>query len=379
MLGHLWPLPILLALQLLWLPKWPHPSKQRAETFPPQPSAASAGTIQRGPFLILILDMVTYDEAFSSNGTLRTNLPALAQVANTSTVFHWAQAPGDYTGKSLCGLLFQSPVAWPRSFSLRKPFQWKDEAESNGLWRSCSEFPNALPPRFHVANGRCIYIGDAHALSSFMPGWFDLFHAHCFTGTQLRPDSSALGKAMWTRVDGYVDASKGPIVTLCKQFKWHVPARACHYRAITEDIFQQGKIYLSQALSPGDFAILHLSIPHNPFVFDAHGQPAPLAHYNTLDGFFPQFRYADYLLQGWLDALKTSGWWDQTTLIVMSDHGSHIRDFSAHPEDKLHVPFLIKYPGQTKRNDVWEPVDLWKLDTLPNLNLPPAAPSDDEP
>ena len=66
-------------------------------------------------------------------------------------------------------------------------------------------------------------------------------------------------------------------------------------------------------------------------------------------------------------ALKQTGKWDHSWVLVTSDHGIHQRDYGAHPEMKRHVPLLVKAPGQTSREDRQDPIRLDELDRIPGF------------
>ena len=74
-----------------------------------------------------------------------------------------------------------------------------------------------------------------------------------------------------------------------------------------------------------------------------------------------------------MQALRDSGRWDESWVIVLSDHGPHFRDYSGMPAGKRHVPFLVKAPGQTERRDVHEPIRLADFETIPGFPWPDAT------
>ena len=75
-----------------------------------------------------------------------------------------------------------------------------------------------------------------------------------------------------------------------------------------------------------------------------------------------------------MQALRDSGRWDESWVLVLSDHGPHFRDYSGTPAGKRHVPFLLKAPGQTMRRDAFDPIRLVDLDQIPGW--PAAAPAE---
>ena len=84
--------------------------------------------------------------------------------------------------------------------------------------------------------------------------------------------------------------------------------------------------------------------------------------------------YADRLFGEWMQALRGSGRWDESWVIVLSDHGPHFRDYAGTPDGKRHVPFLVKAPGQKIRRDVRDPFRLVDFQAL--SGWPVAAPAE---
>ena len=63
-------------------------------------------------------------------------------------------------------------------------------------------------------------------------------------------------------------------------------------------------------------------------------------------------RYSDYKIQKFCDALKERGLWDNTTILVVADHGSsytfhplHNKRVNCFDDECYHIPMLIRHPG----------------------------------
>jgi hypothetical protein len=102
------------------------------------------------------------------------------------------------------------------------------------------------------------------------------------------------------------------------------------------------------------FRFVHFSVPHLPFVFDEHGFDPPLDPLRTApdDLYARQIRYVDRLVGQILAAMQRDGSYDDATVIVMSDHGFR---FGGRERDPMHIPFIVKEPGQTARRDMDAP------------------------
>lgn len=136
---------------------------------------------------------------------------------------------------------------------------------------------------------------------------------------------------------------------------------------------------------------IHVAVPHNPWVltpWDAQitrwiGEfPNPPSDPNSPNmDFVARERYqlqsmqigaVDQVVGGMIDHLREVGAWEDTTLVVMSDHGTGMtppdlgrRLTSGNETDVLRIPLLIKAPGQERGEVRDEPAHTY--DVLPSL------------
>jgi Sulfatase len=101
------------------------------------------------------------------------------------------------------------------------------------------------------------------------------------------------------------------------------------------------------------FRFIHFSVPHLPFVFDQSGYNPGFNPLRTSpdDGYRRQLRYVDGLLAQLVATMEHGGTFDGATLVVLADHGFRFGGFE---QDPLHIPFIVKKPGQRARTDVAE-------------------------
>jgi arylsulfatase A-like enzyme/Tfp pilus assembly protein PilF len=122
--------------------------------------------------------------------------------------------------------------------------------------------------------------------------------------------------------------------------------------------------WLQQQTSDKLFLFLHLYEPHTPYA-----PPPEFAGGNLYDG---EVAYADTLVAHLISTLKTSGRYDNATIILLSDHGEGLGD---HGEDEhgmflyretIQVPLIVKLPaGASGGRRVAEPVQ--HIDLVPTL------------
>ncbi|HSB54950.1 MAG TPA: sulfatase-like hydrolase/transferase [Gemmatimonadales bacterium] len=101
------------------------------------------------------------------------------------------------------------------------------------------------------------------------------------------------------------------------------------------------------------FLVLHLPLPHAPFVFNADGSFRGRYKGTRLSedtaGYNRHLRYTDRVLGEIMDTLERAGRFDQSLIVVTSDHSWRREPDSALvklPDAGLRVPLLVKWPGQ---------------------------------
>src|SRR6476659_9206528 len=88
---------------------------------------------------------------------------------------------------------------------------------------------------------------------------------------------------------------------------------------------------------------LHLYEPHKPYQ-----PPARFSSYEPYDG---EIAHADEIVGRLLDRLRTSGLYDRSTIVLLSDHGEGLGDHGEQEhglfvyDEAIHVPLIIKQEG----------------------------------
>jgi len=114
------------------------------------------------------------------------------------------------------------------------------------------------------------------------------------------------------------------------------------------------------------FYLLHLFEPHAPY---SPPEPFRSRNANPYDG---EIATADAIVGDFVEALKKSGDYDRSIIILLSDHGEGLSDHGE-PEhgillyrETLHVPLILKLPKNAAAGDTVEtPVGL--IDVLPTV------------
>lgn len=101
--------------------------------------------------------------------------------------------------------------------------------------------------------------------------------------------------------------------------------------------------------------LLHLPVPHAPGIYDAKtGKLTPFRFGGKW--YYDNIVLADRTLGAIRSAMEKAGVWNDTTVLVSSDHAA--RQYVMPGAHSTWVPFLLKMPGQTQSLQVGRPIDV---------------------
>ncbi len=112
------------------------------------------------------------------------------------------------------------------------------------------------------------------------------------------------------------------------------------------------------------FLFLHLYEPHKPY-------RAP-ERFGDLAAYDGEVAFADEIVGTLFTSLKSRGWYDNATIVVLADHGEGLGDHIEEEhglflyDEVIRVPWIVRLPGaQSAGRRVKEPVQ--HIDLLPTL------------
>jgi hypothetical protein len=306
----------------------------------PQGAKAAKPTRRCTSLVALLFDEMSFSYLYGVDGDIRPEFPEIRRFASTATNFLHVQAPGPETLVSIPGFLagrrFREVSVAGDRVSVRQedgtPAVF-DARESSGLFRLARDlglspevsgyyFPycQLLEPLVDVCRSFSFY-----NISTVEPG-FSPVHA-LLTSLILWPHQFPLG--------------------LLKN-----PA----FARMQAGLVSNAETFAHRPLSPGRpvFRFVHFSIPHLPFVFSENGYHRPFDPLRTRpdDQYLGQLRYVDRLVGSLMQHWRASDSFDQTRLLLFSDHGFR---FGGRERDPLQIPFVLKEAHQRQRVDVPEP------------------------
>jgi arylsulfatase A-like enzyme len=373
------------ALTLLSLPffRWPAASSEDLAT------AASAGTVGRPNILLLTFDALSAPH-MSLYAAARPTTPMLLELARSATTFERAYANANFTTSGISSILTGT-----------RP--WTNRATLLPSWPLDSALRDSLPAVLHAAGYLTGYVGTnpvAGAAKNGFGAYFDFASHDRFKGFSLCSDRlSSLSRYVCAADENPLLLEFDRLISLAY--------------GVHDNSQYEPRLATSAALSwlrraprtKPIFLWVHLYPPHSPYAaprpwlgrFDpsaaartsADSEPewmffaskVPQARRRVLEARYEEsIAYVDRDAGEFLQqAMRMLG--DDTAVIVSSDHGeSFSHGYGAHTgpalyEDLIHIPLIVKLPGQ--RASVRSSVIAEQIDIAPTLaaiaHVPPPA------
>ncbi len=170
---------------------------------------------------------------------------------------------------------------------------------------------------------------------------------------------------------------------------WAEPARGVPQRpgSETTDLALE---WLASRTGSAFFLWVHYFDPHSPHespedVSDVLGPSDVLADFQRErglgldpglaflnDAYDGEIRFVDGEVARLLDAVREGGWYDDATIVVVSDHGEGLgqHDRLGHGriyQEILHVPLIMKFPGQFELHGTRQSSPVSVVDVVPTL------------
>jgi len=285
---------------------------------------------------------------------IRAGLPNLRHLAQQSCIFTDAHAPGCHTAMSMPRIIFQRTDA----FAFRGP--------EPGFWNGEFQPAQTLPSLFTTAQQR------GYRTSMF--GWYHPYHAILGSSADVVRATGMLdyyGDGIPQRALSYAHMAVigllgeplanqtvcGNTILLGRSIAWQTDELLAYTTALWDD-----------PRPGGQFAIIHLPLPHFPFCYGADGLRALNQFYDpwSEELALGQLAYFDQVLGELLARLRASGRFARSTLVLTSDHNwRHDPAMTARTTSTLSlVPLVIHFPGQQMAVTIDAPFSSNHLGTL---------------
>ena len=146
--------------------------------------------------------------------------------------------------------------------------------------------------------------------------------------------------------------------------RWRRIDRRLRSSGLAEQTLAAAEAWLSSLTSDRFFLFLHLYEPHKPY-----RPPDRFAGLQPYDG---EVAFADEIAGGLLAGLKKRGWYDNATIVVLSDHGEGLGDHIEEEhglflyDEVIRVPWIVRLPAaRSAGRRIKDPVQ--HIDLLPTL------------
>jgi hypothetical protein len=313
----------------------------------------------------LVLDELSYKQAFETR-IPDLNLPNFDHLRAESNLYTNARPIGLYTDLAVPGMLLGEQLDWLRYALPNRLSYIYDSDKKTHLWD-----PNNT------------VLGDAERArwNVGLVGWWNPY-CTMFSGV--------LQQCFWTFGTPYNPMrpwfSVGHNMSLAytDRFRRYPGPPLLQLRQDENSVLlEKGKVALADDRL--DFVMVHLGMPHHPYVFDRHtGKFTTEAGHSYQDG----LAMTDRALGEMLPIIESNPRWANTTLIVQGDHSWRTEIWTVEPgwtpEDEKtsngrkfddRPLLLVHAPGQSTPGTVTESTSLLKVHALLESAIHSVAPS----
>ena len=327
----------------------------------------------KGPVVVVVLDEFPAATIMRADGSINSDrYPGFAELASVSTWFRNASSHYNLTYRALpqllsgltgTGDLLPTYEAYPRTlFTL---------LGRDVPVRRYEPVTELCPPSVCAPHGRDTSIGDAIEDAS-------LVYCYRVLPTSVRDELPDLDES-WGSSGG--DAADESFIDQAYR-KWRRLRRAGEISPVRQAEIMADEIAAIDASPAVHF--VHIALPHRPYLLSRSGMQASVHPTSITDPeapgaeFMARFDYqrhsmqvgaVDDLISDLLDQLRALPTWEDTLLVVTSDHGTNftlpdigrMKVTDTNRDEVLRIPLFIKAPGQLDgkvRDDSAQTIDL---------------------
>ncbi|MBI4265021.1 MAG: sulfatase-like hydrolase/transferase [Acidobacteria bacterium] len=301
------------------------------------PSTASTGGATCAPVLALLFDELSFSYLYDESGMMRDEFLEIRRLASEATNYLTVAAPARDTLVALPSLLAARHLRDVR-------------VEDDGLWELDDE--GELVPFSAGGDGGLFATARRLGYATEMGGYY-LPYCDLLEGLIDTCQSLSFYNVSTTHEEfAPFDPMLTTLVLWPRQLPFGLvksPSFALLQRELVADVLAFARRPMIGRRPVFRFA--HFSIPHLPFAFDAEGYDPPFDSLQTSPDteYVEQLGYVDRVVGEIVDELRREGTYDETTIVLLSDHGFR---FGGRERDPLQIPFIVKMAGQRARVDV---------------------------
>ena len=320
------PAAFILAVQVLYWPTWQQPPTRHAQM------RVALG--QRAPVFLFVFDEWSCQRSMAG----REFLPFFANIrrlAQRSVVVTHALSPYHYTRQSVPMLLYTTDLKFGQEGAV-------GYFDHNGR-ELLSTDATSLFERGKREGYNTYMLGWGLPFERILGSQVDYCHSY-----HVYPEGDTICAEMGYMVCRALRYWSDPI----SQRLWRtLPHRQmAEFRFRTNKAMQAEMLDILRTCPMNSFAVFHLPIPHDPFIWDEKGNYRGLRGSGPLPvGYQRNLKYLDFYVGEIMRTLEDAGKLKPALLILTSDHSFRAEeepDIRAEPEWIRSVPLIIKLPNQ---------------------------------
>lgn len=283
-----------------------------------------------GKVLWLIFDELDQRIAFDKRpSTLK--LPALDRLRNESFYASNAEPPAGETLLSLPAYITGKKIINAKPIRADELMLTLSKSGDAVGW---STLPNIFT-RAHELGANSALIGWAHPYSRVIGG--SLQSSYWEPNTYDFNFTNPL-KIMLKQIQFALEIPSVPIFGRTIQTELHINS----YRNILETT---KKAIVDQNIN---LVLAHFPVPHAPYIYDRNSSKFVLRHNRPPSAYLDNLKLVDITLDNIRSVMETSGIWDNTTIIVTSDHWwRKSNEYDGTLDHR--VPFIVKLSGNSNK------------------------------
>lgn len=314
---------------------------------------------ERPNIIWIVIDTLRYDH-LSTSGYERNTSPKIFDLAASSVVFHRAFSAAPWTLPSFVSMLLAKHAF---HHNMNQPFVRPGETVNGRM----------LPLLIRDAGYRTVSIQ-----TNWFSQYFDReFEERYYFGTEnVVQDHLAINQSLkWLESGNNSHSTFFMFIGLFSPHWEYQTRNGFLEHFVMDDLYrtQQPVSVLIPGGMPNAIVFQDLSPPMQYLL----GWPrSPLGYYQDsrlyIAAYDSEIKYADYQIGRLLDALKNRNLFDDSLIVVVSDHGENMVDHTPYfshgtnlCNSNVHVPLIIKFPGQNFRLDIRENVR--SIDIFPTI------------
>ena len=279
---------------------------------------------------IVLFDELDYDYLYGDEA-IRQEYPNIRMLASKSENYHGALSPGEETLTAMVGLMVGQENI-------------RVSPKEDGELVVEKELDNGDLRVVNIAEENIFSIARRKGFQTVLFGWM---HPYCMMMYESLDNCRSFSIYNYSTINEPVSI-KNPIFTNIILWPRHGPfglLKKPIYSMYQDKVVSQTYDLAISTLTTNDpiFQFVHFSIPHLPFVYDGDKfRPAKDPFLQNDENYIRQLKYVDHIFGRWVSELKRHEKFDNSYIILLSDHGYRIM----RKNDARRIPLIVKRPGQ---------------------------------